>query len=218
MTHSVDKTPALLRLETFTDAVIAVAITIMVLDLKPPEVTLHARQTPLDFSFLHHYWPKVLALALSFLIIATRWVGLVTYFRQVTRASSALIWRTLANLFAICLVPWAAAFLAEHPTLPQAVAAYGFVGLCLLATTAALERNVERDYPTAVQDYWSYRRTVVIAGVWALSIPLAFLSIYFSFMIFAAMSLLYLFPRELQGRVFRPLFDRRPVRSRDDDA
>jgi TMEM175 potassium channel family protein len=160
MSHSVEKTSSLMRLETFADAVVAVAITLMVLDLKPPEITLAIRQNVFDFSFLHHYWPRLLALTLSFLVIAQRWIGLLTYFRPVTRANLALVWLTMANLFAICLIPWGTAFLAENPTLPQAVSIYGFLGMLVLATAAALERKIEIDY-SGPQD-WSFRKSLAV--------------------------------------------------------
>jgi uncharacterized membrane protein len=202
----VEKTHSLARLETFSDAVIAVAITLMVLDLKPPDITLQIQQDEFDFSFLHGYWPKLLALALSFLMISTRWLGILSYFRRVSRASLALIWWTLLNLLAICLVPWSTAFLAEHPTLPQAVAIYGLVGLFLLATSAPLERHIDTEYPAPQE--WNYRNTVVVAAFWGLSIPLAFVSIYLSFMIFAIVPALYIAPRKLHQRIFRPIFAR----------
>jgi uncharacterized membrane protein len=172
MNHSVEKSHSLTRLETFSDAVVAVAMTLMVLDLKPPEITLAIRQNVFDFSFLHHYWPKLLALTLSFLVIATRWIGLLTYFRRVTRADSALVWLTMANLFAICLIPWGTAFVAENPTLPQAVSTYGFLGMLVLATAAALERKIEIDC-FGPQD-WTFRNTLIVAGVWAISIPVRY--------------------------------------------
>lgn len=209
--HPFQKTHSLARLETFSDAVIAVAITLMVLDLKPPDVTFQVQQNELDFGFLHGYLPKLLALALSFLMISTRWIGILSYFRRVRRASQTLIWWTLVNLLSICLVPWSTAFLAEHPTLPQAVAIYGFVGLCLLATSAPLERYIDNEYPAPQE--WNYRNTVLVAAFWSLSIPLAFVSIYLSFAIFAVVPALYIAPQKLHQRVFLPMLNRRRSRS-----
>jgi uncharacterized membrane protein len=216
MNHSIEKTSSLIRLETFVDAVVAVAITLMVLDLKPPEITLAIRQNTFDFSFLHHYWPKLLALTLSFIVIATRWTGLLAYFRPVTRANPALIWLTMVNLFAICLIPGGTAFLAENPTLPQAVSTYGFLGTLVLASAAALERKIELDC-SGVQG-WSFRNTLIVAGIWAISIPLAFVSIHLSFVIIVAVTLLYFVPLTLRQRIFDAVLKHRPIQSSDDDA
>ena len=216
MNHSLKKSHSLIRLETFADAVVAVAITIMVLDLKPPEITLSIQQNVFDFSFLNPYWPKLFAFIISFLLISSRWIGMLTYFRPVTRASSALIWLTLANLLTICLIPWGTAFLAENPTLPQAVSLYGFLGMLFMITTAVVERKIEIDYP-GLQD-WNFRITLVMAGILATSIPLAFGTVYLSFTIFVIVILSYFIPLQFRLRLFRSLLKHRADHTSNDAA
>jgi uncharacterized membrane protein len=216
VSHSINKTHSLIRLEAFADAVIAVAITLMVVDLRPPTITLAVKQNTFDFSFLHQYWPKLFALTLSFLVITETWIHLLSYFRGVTRASVALIWLTMAHLFAICLIPWGAAFLAENPTLPQAVSTYGFLVTLGLATVAAFERQIESEFPDP--HHWGFRTIRVVAGVWAISIPLAFVSVYLSYVIIVAITLLALFPQTLRRLIFDSVLGGHVVKARGDDA
>jgi uncharacterized membrane protein len=207
MNHPVNKTHSLIRLEAFADAVIAVAITLMVVDLKPPAITLAVRQNEFDFSLLQHYWPKLFALSLSFLVITENWIHLLSYFRRVTHASVALIWLTMAHLFAICLIPWGAAFVAENPTLPQAVAMYAFFGMLVLASGAAFERQIEIDFPDP--QYWGFQTICVVTSLWAISIPLAFVSIYLTFVITVTITLLALFPLTFRKLIFQGLLKHR---------
>jgi uncharacterized membrane protein len=188
----------------------------MVVDLRPPTITLAVRQNAFNFSFLHHYWPNLFALTLSFVVITQNWIHLVSYFRRVTRASVALIWLTMANLFAICLFPWCTAFLAENPTLPQAVSTYGFVGMLLLATGAGLERQIEIDFPDP--QYWGFRTIRIVAGVWAISIPLAFVSIYLSYVIIVAITLLALFPQSFRKLIYDAMLTHSSIQTPNDDA
>ena len=159
---------------------------------------------------------KLFAFIISFLLISSRWIGMLTYFRPVTRASSALIWLTLANLFTICLIPWGTAFLAENPTLPQAVSLYGFLGMLFMITTAVVERKIEIDYP-GLQD-WNFRITLVMAGILATSIPLAFGTVYLSFTIFVIVILSYFIPLQFRLRLFRSLLKHRADHTSNDAA
>jgi uncharacterized membrane protein len=202
MAASKDKTHALVRLEMFSDAVIAVAITIMVLELKPPDISAIARQNRFDFSFLHHFAPKFLAYSVSFFVIATDWVILVTSFRRATRCTWQLLWLTLLHLFTVCLVPWAAAFVAENPTLPQAVAAYGAVGMLLLATASFVLRHLEALFPTTGS--WLFKKNLIVVAIAGLSSASAFISVYLAFGIFALCTIIYFVPEQWQERLFRP--------------
>lgn len=93
----VDKKTTSERLAAFSDAVFAVIITIMVLDLRPPEeATLRA---------LARIWPLALSYAVSYFFIAIIWVNhhhLLTFARN---ATPNLIWWNFAHLFMVSLVP-----------------------------------------------------------------------------------------------------------------
>ncbi|HEY4250361.1 MAG TPA: TMEM175 family protein [Roseomonas sp.] len=113
------------RLGAFTDAVIAVIITIMVLELKAPEDAALSALLPL--------WPTAVSYALSYLFIAIIWLNHHHLLRFVDRVTPALIWVNFAHLFGVSLVPFATAWVARTELAAAPVAAYAaiFVGVNL---------------------------------------------------------------------------------------
>src|SRR5216110_1114290 len=85
------------RLVAFSDAVFAVIITIMVLDLKPPAESKLSALLPL--------WPTALSYAVSYLFLAIIWVNHHHLLRFTREATSQLIWWNFAHLFMVSLVP-----------------------------------------------------------------------------------------------------------------
>src|SRR4051812_3891382 len=114
------------RLEAFSDGVIAILITIMVLELHLPEgVTWEALRDEL---------PVLLAYALSFVYLGIYWNNHHNMLAAVSRISGGALWANLHLLFWLSLVPFATAWMSENefPTIPTAV--YGIV---LLAAAVA---------------------------------------------------------------------------------
>lgn len=105
------------RLAAFTDGVLAVVITIMVLELKPPHgADLHA---------LMAQAPVFLGYVLSFVYVAIYWNNHHHFFTLVHRVDGAILWANIHLLFWISLVPFATAWMGEHPADPLPVAVYG---------------------------------------------------------------------------------------------
>lgn len=107
------------RLEAFSDGVLAIVITIMVLELRPPEGTA--------FEDLFALWPQVLAYAMSFAYIAIYWVNHHHLFQAVRTVSARVLWANILLLFALSLVPFATAWMGEHEFGANMVAIYNFV-------------------------------------------------------------------------------------------
>ena len=107
------------RLEAFSDAVIAVLITIMVLELHIPAGT--------DWHALGHELPVLLAYVLSFVYLGTYWNNHHHMLAAVSRVNGAGLWANLHLLFWLSLIPFTTAWMSEHrfPTIPTAV--YGIV-------------------------------------------------------------------------------------------
>jgi len=101
------------RLTAFSDAVFAVIITIMVLDLKPPEEATLTALLPL--------WPTALSYAVSYLFIAIIWVNHHHLIRFTREATPQLIWWNFAHLFMISLVPGTTAWMARTRLAPAPV-------------------------------------------------------------------------------------------------
>jgi uncharacterized membrane protein len=107
------------RLEAFSDGVIAIIVTIMVLELKAPEQPTLAALTAL--------WPIFFSYALSFLIVAIYWVNHRHVIRYATQVTPALLWLNMLTLFTISLIPFATAWLGEHLAAPVPNVVYGLV-------------------------------------------------------------------------------------------
>jgi len=107
------------RLEAFSDGVIAIIITIMVLELQPPHGTSAAD--------LANVLPGWLRYALSFVYVGIYWVNHHALLDRVARVDGAALWANLHLLFWMSLIPWVTAWAGEHPMAPVPVAMYGVV-------------------------------------------------------------------------------------------
>jgi TMEM175 potassium channel family protein len=114
------------RLNAFSDGVIAILITIMVLELKSPEGT--------TWSALRAELPVLLAYVLSFVYLGIYWSNHHHMLSAVERVSGATLWANLHLLFWLSLVPFTTAWMSEHHFPPVPTAAYGIV---LLAAAIA---------------------------------------------------------------------------------
>ena len=105
------------RLEAFSDGVLAIVITIMVLELRPPEGTTFEDLAPL--------WPKFLSYALSFVGLAIYWVNHHHLFQAARIVNGRVLWANVVLLFFLSLVPFATAWMGEGSFAPTPVAVYG---------------------------------------------------------------------------------------------
>ena len=114
------------RLALFSDAVVAIIITIMVLELKAPEGPAWddlAALAPLMFSYL-----------LSFVYVGIYWVNHHHLFHPVRVVDGVVLWANLHLLFWLSLIPFATAWVGDHPLMPVPAAMYGAVLLmCSIA-------------------------------------------------------------------------------------
>jgi uncharacterized membrane protein len=124
------------RLEAFSDGVIAIVITVMVLELELPHGPTLAHLTPV--------LPVLLGYALSFVYVGIYWNNHHHLFQAVRRIDGGVLWLNLHLLFWLSLLPFVSAWMGEAGPAPAPVAAYGTVlFLCALAY-ALLERRLVR--------------------------------------------------------------------------
>src|SRR5262245_42948634 len=109
------------RLEAFSDGVLAVIITIMVLELRPPD--------GVDLTALQNRIPGLLIYVLSFTFIGNYWNNHHHLLRATRRISGGVMWANLHLLFWLSLVPVATAWVEPHPLSTLPVVAYGAIGL-----------------------------------------------------------------------------------------
>ena len=107
------------RVSVFSDGVFAVLITVLVLELRPPEDP--------TFEALLSLWPTWLSYAVSYLFIAIVWTNHHYLMRYATEATSRLLWFNFAHLFSMSLLPLSTAWMAISRLAPQPVAFYAAV-------------------------------------------------------------------------------------------
>jgi uncharacterized membrane protein len=107
------------RLSAFSDGVFAVLITVLVLELRPPEIP--------TFKALLSLWPTWLSYAVSYLFIAIVWTNHHHLLRYASEATPNLVWFNFAHLFSVSLLPLSTAWMAVSELAPQPVAFYAAV-------------------------------------------------------------------------------------------
>ena len=118
------------RISALSDGIFAVLITVLVLELRPPEAP--------TFTALMSLWPTWLSYAVSYLFIAIVWANHHHLLRYATEATPRLMWFNFAHLFSVSLLPLSTAWMAVSRLAPQPVAFYAAVFVLVNATYIGL--------------------------------------------------------------------------------
>jgi uncharacterized membrane protein len=158
------------RVEAFSDGVIAIIVTIMVLEM-------HAPEEP-GLEHLWALWPVFTAYALSYAYVAIYWVNHHRMFHYASRVTNGLLWSNIALLFSLSLVPFATAYLGMHHFSRDATLLY--MGTMMLpAFTYTWLQSVIRRTGAQDEDAQDYHRRTMRKGfaatlIYATGIPLSF--------------------------------------------
>lgn len=177
------------RLEAFSDGVIAILITIMVLEFKTPEGH--------DWAALRALSPKFCAYALSFVFLGIYWNNHHHMFHVTKHVTGAILWANLHLLFWLSLVPFATAWMGETHIAPVPTAVYGMVLLLaggayfVLKTTIITSQGQHSPLRDAVGSDTKGKISPVMYGV---AIPLAFVNPLVSVAIYVAVAAMWLVP------------------------
>jgi uncharacterized membrane protein len=118
------------RLSLFSDAVLAVIITILVLDLKPPDTATFGALLPL--------WPTALSYAMSYLFIAIVWINHHHLLSYAEVSTPRLVWSNFLHLFSVSLIPFSTEWIAVSRLAAAPVSLYAAVFVLVNATYLAL--------------------------------------------------------------------------------
>ena len=121
------------RLAAFSDGIFAVALTVMVLELKAPDKAAFTSLWPL--------WPTGVSYAVSFLFIAIIWINHHHLMRFVGRPTLGLIWINFIHLFLVSLLPFATAWVARTRLASSPVAFYAGLFVCIDIAYNVFERK-----------------------------------------------------------------------------
>ncbi len=160
------------RVEAFSDGVIAIVITIMVLEMHAPEAPGLQHLWPL--------WPVFLAYLLSYAYIAIYWVNHHRMFHYAERVTNSLLWANIALLFALSLVPFATAYLGKQAFSRDATLLYmGTMMLPAFAYTwlqTVIRATGKQDAEARGYHKRTMRKGFAATLVYAAGIPLSFVT------------------------------------------
>jgi uncharacterized membrane protein len=177
------------RLEAFSDGVIAILITIMVLELKTPEGH--------DWAALGALGHRFSAYVLSFVMLGIYWNNHHHMIHLTDRVTGAILWANLHLLFWLSLVPFGTAWVGDSALAPVPVATYGvilmFAGTAYFVLKMAIIRSqgpqsrLQAALGSDAKGIWS----IVL---YAVAIPLAFMSPWIAAAIYVGVALIWLVP------------------------
>jgi uncharacterized membrane protein len=177
------------RLEAFSDGVIAIIITIMVLELRAPHGDTLGTLRPL--------WPVFLSYVLSFVYIGIYWNNHHHMLHAVKHVNGPVLWSNLHLLFWLSLTPFTTAWMGENHFAPTPVAVYG-VGLLLnaIAYTILVRTLIKRhgrDSEFAARIGSDLKGRISLA-LYAIAVALSFVNPWISLAIYFGVAMIWLVP------------------------
>jgi TMEM175 potassium channel family protein len=177
------------RLEAFSDGVIAIIITIMVLELRPPEgVEIHA---------LEEMGPDLAAYILSFVMLGIYWNNHHVLVGAMRRVSAGVLWANLHLLFWLSLMPFATAWIGRHHDQPVPVAIYGGVGFLSAVAYTILQMTIiaaDGRGSRLAQAVGNDAKGRLSLAAYVTAIILAFWNYWISYALYVCVALIWLVP------------------------
>ncbi len=184
------------RLEAFSDGVLAIIITIMVLEMKVPHGT--------DLVALKPILPVFLSYVLSFIYVGIYWNNHHHLFQSTKRVSAGILWANLHLLFWLSLFPFVTGWLGENHVAAVPAAIYGFVLLMaavayfILQYAIIAQQGADSLLAAAVGRDWKGKLS---AGFYLIAIPLAFVNPWIASAFYVLVALMWLIPDRRIERV-----------------
>lgn len=194
--------PSTNRIEAFSDGVMAIIVTILVLELKVPELAAGFTSTEFNKEALH-LLPKLIAYAFSFLVIAIFWVNHHNFFHLLKRSDAGLLWHNNHLLFWMSLIPLPTAFIGEHPFSKEANIGYAIVmflaalAYTLMSRHAMFTGKLMDDSINAQRRKQMMKRSWVGPCFYMLAIIAAMIHPYAAYLFFIAVPVYFFWPKSL---------------------
>ncbi|HVU52594.1 MAG TPA: TMEM175 family protein [Polyangia bacterium] len=188
------------RLEAFSDGVVAIIITIMVLELKVPAGG--------DLAALRPLLPTFLTYAMSFIFVGIYWNNHHHLLHATTRVDGAVLWANLHLLFWLSLTPFVTGWMGANHHQPLPVAVYGVVLLLSAVAYYILVRTIIHAEGPRSKLAAAVGRDVkgkISTVLYAAAIPLAFVNCWIALAIYVLVALMWLVPdRRMVGGATSP--------------
>ena len=183
------------RIEAFSDGVMAILITIMVLELKAPH-----DPTPAS---LARMWPTFFAYVLSFIIIAIYWVNHHHLIHLISRVDAVILWANMNLLFWISLIPWVTVYLGDNHALPFPVALYAAVSTAGALSFYLLRASIARhhhDLEFKRLNKRMARKNLIAIVIYIAAIAMAFIYTPLALVMIALPAAMYFLPERGIGK------------------
>jgi uncharacterized membrane protein len=178
------------RLEAFSDGVIAIILTIMVLELKSPE-------SPDPHALLHE-WPIFISYIISFFYVAVYWINHHHLFHRVKRVDLPILWANIAVLFCMSLIPFFTEWMESTRLSAFPTAIYAAIMLVNGAAFSVMNRAVGRQSVASPEfvllERAALRKNLIAIGIYAIAIPLAYYRTTLSLALVFLVALIYAVP------------------------
>lgn len=193
------------RVETFSDSVMSIVITIMVLTFKLPDFS----KTGTSWTVRHHLYqilPAILSYSFSFMMVGIFWINHHHLFHLLKRTDESLLGQNLLFLFCMSFIPLASAFVGADPLVDESVAFYGLVMMLTTLMFAIMRsytirkklmhRDENKELTSKIYRVSIKARTKSYIGVIAylVSIPLAYVNVYLAFACFVIPPIMFFIP------------------------
>jgi uncharacterized membrane protein len=177
------------RLEAFSDSVMAIIITIMVLELKVPHGA--------DLAALRPLLPILLSYLMSFVFLAIYWNNHHHLLQAVRQVNGRILWANVHLLFWLSLIPFVTAWMGENHFAPLPVSLYGVIMLCSAIAytilTTSLVNYHGKDSPLAIALGRDIKGKISLA-IYAAAIPISLVNSWFACGMYAMVSIIWLIP------------------------
>ncbi|HTB32949.1 MAG TPA: TMEM175 family protein [Bacteroidia bacterium] len=190
------------RIEAFSDGVIAIIITLMILEIKIPAIDTTATSAEI-WSKVYAMLNPFIAYLLSFVMVGVLWVNHHQFLRQLKHADRNLLWYNLHLLFWMSLLPIPTNFLGQDFKRPEITALYGFaMFMCAFAFTLMRE-YVNRHHYLFIDNLSIELRKkarvklITSAALYFISIFAGYISVYISLGIFVLIPAFYFLPTNI---------------------
>ncbi len=179
------------RLEAFSDGVLAIIITIMVLEIHHPEDS-----GELSEFFGHKMVPVLLAYLLSFIFVGNYWNNHHHLLKATKRINGGVMWANLHLLFWLSLIPILTGWLGVNHTASGPAALYGIVGAMCGFSYVILQQTIKRANPDVDPRIFSTTdiKGGISTGLNVLAIGAAFISPWISYALFVAVAIMWFVP------------------------
>ena len=188
------------RLEAFSDGVLAIIITIMVLELKAPHGAA--------FTDLRPLLPVSLSYALSFLYVGIYWNNHHHMFQVTRQVTGGVLWANLLLLFWLSLIPFTTAWVGDHPAAPGPSAAYGVILLLAAIAYWNLQRSILRapgGNPTLAAALGRDLKGKLSPLLYLAAIPLGYARTGLAYALYVLAALIWLVPdSRIERRITEP--------------